>query len=122
MTISKVGRDSLKVTSEVHVGTTGNLPLKAVHSCMRAGQRSDHRCCCTRSVHLTAPGVVSYCTELMPMQALGEQGVATILAQPRKALERTAALSKGDLTLCHFPKTQSGDRHGYRILMLGQVY
>lgn len=42
-----------------------------------------------------------------------------MLAQQRKALERTAGLSKGDLTLYHFPKTQSGDRHGSRILMLG---
>lgn len=60
--------------------------------------------------------------ELMPMQDWEEQGEATMLAQLRKALERTAGFSKDNLTLCHFPKTQSGDRHGYRILMLGQVY
>lgn len=60
--------------------------------------------------------------ELMPVQDWEEQGEATVFAQLRKALERTAGLSEGDLTLCHFPKTQSGDRHGYRILMLSQVY
>lgn len=60
--------------------------------------------------------------ELMPMQDWEDQGEATMLAQLRKALERTAGFSKDNLTLCHFPKTQSGDRHGYRILMLGQVY
>lgn len=60
--------------------------------------------------------------ELIPVQEWEEQGVATMLAQLRKALERTVGHSKGDLTLCHFPKTRSGDRHGYRILMLGQGY
>lgn len=39
-----------------------------------------------------------------------------MLAKLRKALERTAGHSKGDLTLCHVPKTQRGHRRSYRIL------
>lgn len=54
-----------------------------------------HEICMSHSTLESCPTA----PELMPMQDWEEQGVATMLAQLRKALERTAALSKGDLTL-----------------------